>query len=290
MVARGNEIGKIRAARPPPARLPSTPIDRRKARVLDASATAFRLDDRVALVTGATRGIGAAIARELAGAGARVLLTGRDEAQVDAAAAGLRAEGAAARGFAYDASRAGEALRLAERIRDEVGRLDVLVNNAAVLRPHVVDKLKEEEFDELFQVNVKSALFLTKALGPLLFASARAAVLNVTAAGAHAPMAGIGAYCASKAALVNLTRTLALEWRPKGVRVNAMTPGSTATDMILPVDPGRRERFVADMAARNPMGRIAEPAEIARAARFLVSDAASYVTGHVLVADGGLLA
>ncbi|MBY0401709.1 SDR family oxidoreductase, partial [Myxococcota bacterium] len=184
----------------------------------------------------------------------------------------------------------GEGVRLANRIERELGRLDVLVNNAAVLRPHVIAKLKEEEFDELFQVNVKAALFLTKALRPLLEASRRGVVLNITAAGAQAPMAGIGAYCASKAALVNLTRTLAKEWTPLGIRVNALTPGSTATDMILPVDAEKRARFVAEMAAQNPMHRIAEPVEIARAARFLVSDAASYVTGHVLVVDGGLLA
>lgn len=256
----------------------------------DPSASQFRLDDRVALVTGGTRGIGAAIARELVGAGARVILTGRDASQAEACAAALVAEGADVRGYAYDASHPGAATRLAERIVREVGRLDILVNNAAVLRPHVVSKLREEEFDELFQVNVKSALFLTKALRALLEVSGRGSVLNITAAGALAPMAGIGAYCASKAALVNLTRTLAKEWTPLGIRVNALTPGSTATDMILPVDPERRARFVAEMAAQNPMNRIADPAEIARAARFLVSDAASYVTGHVLVADGGLLA
>ncbi|MEZ4281903.1 MAG: SDR family oxidoreductase [Myxococcota bacterium] len=256
----------------------------------DPSARAFRLDDRIALVTGGTRGIGAAIARELAGAGAKIVLTGRDGPQAEAAAAALRAEGADAHGFEYDASRPGAWSRLADRIAGEIGRLDILVNNAAVLRPHLVARLREEEFDELFQVNVKSALFLTKALLPLLQASPRGCVLNITAAGAQAPMAGIGAYCASKAALVNLTRTLAKEWTPLGIRVNALTPGSTATDMILPVDAERRERFVAEMAAQNPMNRIAEPVEIARAARFLVSDAASYVTGHVLVADGGLLA
>lgn len=256
----------------------------------DPSAAHFRLDDRVALVTGGTRGIGTAIARELAAAGARIVLTGRDEIGAGSCAAALAAEGADAVGFGYDAREAGAAARLAERVKREIGRLDILVNNAAVLRPHLVARLREEEFDELFQVNVKSALFLTKALQPLLQISGHGAVLNITAAGAHAPMAGIGAYCASKAALVNLTRTLAREWTPLGIRVNALTPGSTATDMILPVDAERRERFVAEMAAQNPMNRIAEPVEIARAARFLVSDAASYVTGHVMVVDGGLLA
>ena len=217
-------------------------------------------------------------------------MTGRDDARAAASAAELVAAGGDAIGMAYDAREPGAALRLAERIQREVGRLDILVNNAAVLRPHLIAKLREEEFDELFQVNVKSALFLTKALQSLLQTSGRGVVLNITAAGAQAPMAGIGAYCASKAALVNLTRTLAKEWTPLGIRVNALTPGSTATDMILPVDAERRERFVAEMAAQNPMNRIGEPVEIARAARFLVSDAASYVTGHVLVVDGGFLA
>lgn len=258
--------------------------------MIDPSAAAFRLDDRVALVTGATRGIGAAIARELASAGATVVVTGRDEARATEAAASLSAAGGSARGLGYDARESGAAARLAERVREQVGRLDVLVNNAAVLRPHVIAKLEESEFDELFQVNVKSALFLTKALQGLLEASGHGVVLNITAAGAQSPMAGIGAYCASKAALVNLTKTLAKEWTPRGIRVNALTPGSTATDMILPVDPERRERFVREMAAQNLMNRIASPEEIARAARFLVSDAASYVTGHVLVVDGGLLA
>jgi 3-oxoacyl-[acyl-carrier protein] reductase len=258
--------------------------------VQDPSADSFRLDDRDAHVTGATRGIGAAIAREFAGAGARVLLTGRDEARASASAAEIVAAGGDAVGFAYDAREPGAAQRLAERIERERRRLDILVNNAAVLRPHLIAKLREEEYDELFQVNVKSTLFLTQALQRLLQASGRGVVLNITAAGAEAPMAGIGAYCASKAALVNLTRTLAKEWTPLGIRVNALTPGSTATDMILPVDAARRERFVAEMAAQNPMNRIAEPVEIARAARFLVSEAASYVTGHVLVVDGGFLA
>jgi NAD(P)-dependent dehydrogenase (short-subunit alcohol dehydrogenase family) len=258
--------------------------------VNDSSAVTFRLDDRVALVTGATRGIGAAIAHEFASAGARVVVTGRDDERALSAAAAIIAAGGQARGFGYDARTPGAVSALAERIAREVGRLDILVNNAAVLRPHVIAKLKEEEFDELFQVNVKSALFLTQALQPLLQASGRGVVLNITAAGAQAPMVGIGAYCASKAALVNLTRTLAKEWTPLGIRVNALTPGSTATDMILPVDAARREQFVAEMAAQIPMHRIAEPVEIARAARFLVSDAASYVTGHVMVVDGGLLA
>lgn len=103
-------------------------------------------------------------------------------------------------------------------------------------------------------------------------------------------MAGIGAYSASKAAVLNLTRTLAKEWAKDGIRVNALTPGSVATDMILPKDRERRERFIEEMSSLNLMKRLADPIEIARAARFLASEAASFITGQVLIADGGLLA
>lgn len=218
------------------------------------------------------------------------MITGRQQEGADKIAAQIRKAGGSAEAFAYDASSMDSMRQLVAGIMDGIGRLDILVNNAAILKPHVIVKVSEEEFDQLFQVNVKSALFLTRALQPLLLESDAAAIVNITAAGAHVPMAGIGVYCASKAAVVNLTHTLAKEWSPKGIRVNALTPGSTATDMILPVDPSRREKFVADMASQNLLNRLADPLEIARAARFLASSASSFVTGQVLIADGGFLA
>jgi NAD(P)-dependent dehydrogenase (short-subunit alcohol dehydrogenase family) len=252
------------------------------------SEQAFRLDGRVALITGGTRGIGAAIARDFAAAGARVLITGRQQIDAEAAAAEIVVAGGAAQGFAYDATTLDAVQHLAGRIRDAVGRLDILVNNAAILKPHVIERITEAEFDLLFHVNVKSMLFLSKLLHPLLQESANAAVVNITAVGAHAPVDGIGLYCASKAAVVNLTRTLAREWAP--IRVNALTPGSTATDMILPRAQATRETFIAKLSTLNLLKRLAEPLEIARAARFLASDAASYITGQVLIVDGGMLA
>lgn len=251
---------------------------------------AFSLTDRIALVTGSTRGIGAAIAREFAEAGAEVIVTGRRQEDAEQRAGELREAGGRARAIAYEAGPPGAGQALVDELAGQVSRLDILVNNAAILRPHSVEKLSEEEFDQVFAVNTRAALFLCQAALPLLRAADAASVVNLSAACAHRPMAGIGAYCASKAALLNLTSTLAQEWARHGIRVNALTPGSVATDMILPRDPAEREAFEREMSAQNLMQRLAEPREIARAARFLASPAASFVTGHTLVVDGGLLA
>jgi NAD(P)-dependent dehydrogenase (short-subunit alcohol dehydrogenase family) len=248
---------------------------------------AFRLDGAVCLVTGGTRGIGAAIAHEFAGAGARVIVTGRDAAQAEAVAAEI---GHNAVGVGYDAAVPGASAGLVEWVTREIGRLDVLINNAAILKPHNIARLNEAEFDLLFQVNVKAAIFLCQGLHPLLATSPAAAIVTITAAGAHVPMAGIGAYCASKAAMINFTHTLAKEWAADGIRVNALTPGTVATDMILPKDEARRAQFAEDIARQNLMKRMGEPIEIARAARFLASSASSYMTGQTLIVDGGLLA
>jgi NAD(P)-dependent dehydrogenase (short-subunit alcohol dehydrogenase family) len=248
---------------------------------------AFRLEGRTCLVTGGTRGIGAAIAADFAAAGARVIVTGRDAAQASDVAGRI---GHGAVGVGYDAGTPDAGTGLAEWVKREIGQLDILINNAAILKPHRIDRLTEAEFDLIFQVNVKANIFLCQVLKPMLAASGAGAIVNITAAGGPVPMAGIGAYCASKAAVINFTRTLAKEWAADGIRVNALTPGTVATDMIMPKDEEKRAKFVDDISQGNLMKRIADPIEIARAARFLASAAASYVTGQTLIVDGGLLA
>ena len=251
---------------------------------------AFALEGYVALVTGSTRGIGAAIAEEFAAAGAEVFVTGRSPAAAVAVVERIESAGGEAHALAYEASAPGAAEALVAEVSAHTSKLDVLVNNAAILKPHRVGRLTEEEFDEVFGINTRAALFLSQKAHPLLVRSERASIVNVTAACAHRPMRGLGAYCASKAAMINFTSTLAQEWAKDGIRVNALTPGSVATDMILPKDDAKREAFVEEMGDQNLMGRLAEPIEIARAVRFLASPAASFMTGQTMVVDGGLLA
>lgn len=252
-----------------------------------ASDAVFRLDGKTALITGGTRGVGRAIAEEFTQAGARVLLTGRQRADAERVA---REIGGDTLGFPYDANEEEGYAALAEAVRKQVPSLDILINNAAILAPHFVGRVAPDEFDRLFRVNTRSVFFLTKALHPLLRASGRAAVVLLGAAGSHRPMAGIGVYCASKAATRNFSATFAKEWAADGIRVNLLTPGSIATDFILPKDEAKRATFEAEMAGQNLLHRLADPVEIARAVRFLASDAASFMTASDMVVDGGFLA
>jgi len=250
----------------------------------------FDLPGRVAIVTGSSRGIGRAIAEGFARAGARVVITSRNLDAAQPIAQGIANAGGEALAQPLEAGDLAQIDALIRHTVERFGGLDILVNNAAILRPHNIEKLTEAEFDELYRVNVKSAVFLAQRALPHLAASGHGVVINLTAVGAHAPMAGIGAYCSTKAAMINWTRVMAREWGPRGVRVNALTPGPVATDMILPRDADARAAFVRDLSSQTLLGRVAQPAEMVGPALFLASDASSFMTGQVLVVDGGMLA
>lgn len=248
----------------------------------------FDVAGRVAIVTGGGRGIGAAVARGLADAGALVVVAARSVDACDSVVASIRSSGGTAVAVVTDVGNADSRDSLVARTVSEFGGIDVLVNNAGVLRPHFTTKVTEDEFDEIFRTNVKGPVFLSSAALPHL-AEGGGSIINISALGAFQPMPGIGAYCAAKAAMVNWTQTMAKEWAASNVRVNMLVPGPVATDMILPRDPAERQGFVASMAAETLMGRIAEPDDLVGTVLFLASDASAFMTGRSVFLDGGML-
>ena len=246
---------------------------------------AFR--DRVALVTGGTRGIGFAVAQALAREGAGLVVCGRDEERVEAATAELGSRGAAVAGFACDVADPAQVEALATETARLFGRLDVCVADAGVCPEAALDEMDAAFLDSVLAVNVRG-LFLTTQAAARLMRPTGGAVVHVGSVSGFVtgPEGGEAAYEASKAAVHALTRACAVELAPHGIRVNAVAPGWVATDMTAGIDDERRAAYLRGV----PLGRFARPAEIAEAVLFLAGDDAAGITGATLVVDGGLLA
>ncbi len=238
------------------------------------------LTHQTALVTGATSGIGRAIALELARDGASVIVSGRDAARGAATVAAVEDEGGSARFVAADLGDLASVAQLAE----EAGDADVLVNNAGAFAFAPTAEQDVASFEAMFDVNVRGPFFLTAALAPRMAARGRGSVVNITTMAAEFGMAGAAAYGASKAAVVALTRTWAAEFAAGNVRVNAVSPGPTTTEgTTAAMGPDG----IAEVGAGVPLNRAAAVEEIARVVAFVASPRASYVTGAILAADGG---
>ncbi|HEX5901611.1 MAG TPA: SDR family oxidoreductase [Actinomycetota bacterium] len=250
------------------------------------SSGGFTLEGRSAFVTGASRGIGRAIALAFAEAGANVAVVSRSEDALGEIASEVEARGRKAVALAADVGDADAVRAAVEGAGEAFGALDLVVNNAgaAPFRSGVAET-RIEGFEKYVRVNFLSAVYALQAAAPRLFESGRGCVLNVASVGGLSAAPGVGYYGAAKAALINLTKTLAVEWAEQGVRVNALAPGWIETDMntALREDAASRERMLSGIA----MGRFGTAKEVASAAVFLCSDAASYITGEVLVVDGG---
>jgi NAD(P)-dependent dehydrogenase (short-subunit alcohol dehydrogenase family) len=247
----------------------------------------FDLTGRVALVTGSTRGIGRAIATQMARAGARVAISSRKPEACEETRAALAAEGHDVLARPCNVSRSDDLEQLVAATLARWGRIDVLVCNAAtnpVYGPTA--SVPEETFDKIIDTNLKSTWMLCNRVIPQMAERGSGAVILVSSVGALIGDAGIGLYNVSKAAELQLARNLAVEWGPRNVRVNALLPGLIRTDFsrVLWEQPERH----AQEAGKTALKRIGEPDEIAGAALFLASSAASFVTGQALVADGGL--
>jgi NAD(P)-dependent dehydrogenase (short-subunit alcohol dehydrogenase family) len=236
------------------------------------------LEDQRALVTGATSGIGRATALKLAEAGAHVIAVGRDARRGADTVAAIEAEGGSASFIAADLDDLGSIAALVE----QAGVVDILVNNAGIFSFAPTHEIDAENFDATFSTNVRAPFFLTAALAPKMAARGGGSIVNVATMAAHFGLPGASAYGASKAAVVSLTQTWAAEYGPLGVRVNAVSAGPTRTEGTA----GMREDL-GHLAQTLPLGRAANPEEIADAIVFLASPRASYVNGAILPADGG---
>jgi 3-oxoacyl-[acyl-carrier protein] reductase len=247
----------------------------------------MRFAERVVLVTGASRGLGRAIAEAFAAEGAHVFLGYRARARDAAAAlAAIEAAGGRATLLPFDVSDAAAATAAIEVIRAARGTLDVLVNNAGLARDNLLPMMSDDDWDQVVDVSLRGAFVCARAALGLLLASGRGAIVNVASVAGLRASPGQASYAAAKGGLIALTATLAAELGPRGVRVNAVVPGLLSTGMAARMDHRRRDARIAQI----PLRRVGTGEEAARVALFLASDDASYVTGQALAVDGGLTA
>jgi 3-oxoacyl-[acyl-carrier protein] reductase len=239
---------------------------------------------RIALVTGASQGIGRACALELARAGATVALAARNEAKLAEVAGEIEAAGGQAAAFALDVASEGSIKAGAKAIHERFGKVEILVNNAGITRDTLVLRMKRADWDDVLETNLTGAFLLTQAiLGPML-RNRWGRIINVSSVVGRTGQSGQVNYAASKAGLIGLTRALAREVASRGITVNAIAPGYIETQMTSGFDEKMREAMVAQI----PLGRPGTDLEIAQSVAFLASDAAAYITGHVLDVNGGM--
>jgi NAD(P)-dependent dehydrogenase (short-subunit alcohol dehydrogenase family) len=245
------------------------------------------LKQQVAIVTGGSKGIGRAIAMAFSEAGAWVAVAARGEEDLVQTAKEIEAAGGKAIPVVTDVTDPAQVDTLVEKTVDAFGTVDILVNNAgAAPFLSTIDQIRLEGFEKYFRVNFMSAVYCSKAVAPILLPKGSGSVLNVASVAGFIASPGLTYYSSAKAALINLTKTLAREWAASGIRVNAVAPGWVETEMN---ERARREapEFVRSTTAAIPLGRWGHPEEVASAAVFLCSPAASFITGAVLVIDGG---
>jgi NAD(P)-dependent dehydrogenase (short-subunit alcohol dehydrogenase family) len=251
-------------------------------------AGGFDLGGRVVVVTGGGGGLGSAMARGIAAAGARVAVADADLAAAEAVAAAVGAGDARAIAVAVDVSAPASVRRMVEVVTAELGPIDGLVNSHGVTRRGAAADYRLEDWERILAVNLTGTFLCCQAVGAGMLERGRGRIVNITSIAGQIGYPGAVAYAASKGGVVMLTRVLGVEWARRGVQVNAIAPSwfQTSWASLVDIEPGYRERVMA----RIPMGRFGQPDELAGAAIFLLSDAASMVTGHVLAVDGGVLA
>jgi 3-oxoacyl-[acyl-carrier protein] reductase len=242
------------------------------------------LAGRVAIVTGGNRGIGLAIARLLAEDGASVVVSGRDAARLDAAVKELESLGAPALGVPADATKREDADRLVEVTRERFGRIDVLVNNAGITRDQLLVRMKDDDWDQVLDTNLRGVFLMTRAVGKVMMRQKSGRIINIASAAGAMGNPGQVNYSAAKAGVIGLTKASGRELAHWNILVNAVAPGLIETDMAAAIPAEAREAMLQQV----PLKRIGQGREVAEVVRFLAGDGASYVTGQTIHVNGGL--
>ena len=247
--------------------------------------TMSQLTDQIAVVTGAGRGIGRAVAMKLAGAGADVVCVSRTAENSEKVAGEVRTAGRKAWALAVDVADAAAVNAASEKILTEAGRVNILVNNAGVTRDNLVMRMSDAEWDEVMNTNLKGAFHFTRAFSRSFLKQRSGRIVNIASVIGLIGNAGQCNYAASKAALIGFTKSIARELASRGITVNAVAPGFTETDMTA----GLRDEWKAEMLKQIPLACFGKPEDIAEAVLFLAGPGARYVTGQVLTVDGGMV-
>jgi 3-oxoacyl-[acyl-carrier protein] reductase len=241
------------------------------------------LTGQVAIVTGGSRGIGLAIGKALAEGGARVVVVARDQGRAEAAAASL--PGTGHRGYSVDVASSESVDSLVKSVETELGAIDILVNNAGVTRDNLLMRLKDDDWDAVVNTNLRGAFNTIRSVTRGMMKRRSGRIINITSIVGITGNKGQANYAASKAGLIGLTKSVARELGSRGILVNALAPGYIETDMTAGLPDTSREALTAQIT----LGRLGQPEDIAGVVRFLAGPAAAYITGQVLVVDGGMV-
>ena len=247
----------------------------------------FDLSGRTALITGASRGIGFAIAEALAAAGARVILNGRSASSLDETAQRLRQSGAQVETSVFDVTNTAQAVAAIQLIEESIGPIDILVNNAGIQRRAPLDQFKDSDWRELMATNLDSVYYVSKAVAPHMIARGRGKIINIGSVQCELARPGIAPYTASKGAVKNLTKGMCADWARHGLQINAIGPGyfSTPLNKALVEDPV----FDEWLRKRTPAGRWGKLQDLHGVAVFLASGASDFINGQTIYVDGGIL-